>query len=123
MSWRPKQPCTWPGCGQLTDHGRCEQHRRQFEREQQRRDNDETREFYNSRPWRQCSKQHLQDEPLCRICQAEGRLEAAVMTDHIVPIKDGGDRRNSRNLQSLCASCHSRKSAGEGSRFGRRAAT
>jgi len=119
MPWKPKKPCTWPGCPELTDRGRCEEHRKQAAQEYDRsRCDDEMRRFYNSRAWRRVSKLHIQDESLCRACMAEGRLVPAVMTDHIAPIKQGGDRWDERNLQSLCQSCHSRKSAEEGSRFG-----
>ncbi|MBF0421907.1 MAG: HNH endonuclease [Magnetococcales bacterium] len=38
---------------------------------------------------------------------------AAVVADHITPIKSGGDRYSQDNLQSLCLSCHSRKTAVE----------
>ena len=116
VPWKSKQPCTHSGCGNLTDSGRCKEHRQEAAQAyERRRSDDETRRFYNSRSWRRASKLHLVDEPLCRLCGA-----IAVMTDHILPIKNGGERWDEKNWQSLCASCHSRKSAEEGSRFGRR---
>ena len=119
MPWAPMRPCTWPGCSVLTSGGRCEKHKRQGQREyDSTRSADPTRHFYNSRAWRRASKVHLSQEPLCRECMKKGQLAAAVMTDHIVPIKAGGDRWGRDNLQSLCRSCHSRKSAEEGSRWG-----
>lgn len=42
---------------------------------------------------------------------------AAKHVDHIVPLKDGGTHAFS-NLQSLCRSCHSRKTALEDGRWG-----
>lgn len=33
----------------------------------------------------------LSDEPLCRYCRAEGRVEAAMVVDHIVALSLGGD--------------------------------
>jgi 5-methylcytosine-specific restriction protein A len=38
-------------------------------------------------------------------------------TDHIVPVSAGGDDDRA-NLQALCASCHSRKTATEDGGFG-----
>jgi len=38
---------------------------------------------------------------------------AAVVADHIKPIKDGGERFDWVNLQGLCISCHNRKTARE----------
>ncbi len=55
----------------------------------------------------------LRDKPLCTACQALGRLFAAKVVDHIVPIKDGGARFDRANLQPLCVACHNRKTARE----------
>ena len=120
MPWKNKRPCTHPGCGNLTDSGKCEKHRKQAAQEYERGRSDEMRRFYNSREWRRASKLHLAKEPLCRLCAAEGRFVEAVMTDHIIPIKRGGNPWDESNWQSLCASCHSSKSAEEGSRFSRK---
>jgi 5-methylcytosine-specific restriction protein A len=50
------------------------------------------------------------------ICEADGCNEPATDADHIERISDGGPRLDSGNLQSLCHSCHSRKTAHEGRR-------
>jgi 5-methylcytosine-specific restriction protein A len=49
----------------------------------------------------------LRGEPLCRRCG-----EAASQVDHIVPLRKGGTN-SEENLQSLCHSCHSRKTITE----------
>jgi 5-methylcytosine-specific restriction protein A len=54
--------------------------------------------------WEKVRRMHLANEPLCRMC---GRL--ADLVDHIQPIRDGGERLDDANLQSLCRSCHDRK--------------
>ena len=56
---------------------------------------------------------HLADEPLCRECSRLGKLTPAAEVDHIVRISDGGARLDDANLQSLCKSCHSRKTLAE----------
>lgn len=54
------------------------------------------------------------EEPLCRYCLRQGRVEAATCVDHIVPISQAPDLRLVRsNLQALCASCHTRKTRAE----------
>ena len=35
----------------------------------------------------------------------------AVMVDHIIELKDGGDRLSEENAQSLCWKCHGIKTA------------
>ena len=48
-------------------------------------------------------------------CLSEGRYTPAKIVDHIIPIKMGGKTLDESNLQSLCWSCHSKKSNNEGS--------
>lgn len=67
--------------------------------------------------WLHARKQHLNQHPFCAECLKAGKRTRATMVDHIVPIKQGGERFAPSNLQSLCWSCHSRKSAQEGSRW------
>lgn len=104
--------------------GYCESHtkanyRRQYD--QRRASGVADDAWYRSTPWRKVSALQRKEEPLCRECLRVGVLTPATLVDHIVPIKDGGARLDSANLQSLCDACHSRKSASEGSRWGERA--
>ena len=48
----------------------------------------------------------------CVMCGKAGRLEC----DHILPLQLGGDPWDMENLQTLCRSCHIRKTAGENRR-------
>lgn len=50
-------------------------------------------------------KARLAREPLCRICDDEGRVTAATVPDHIKPLALGGEDVES-NIRCLCASCH-----------------
>ena len=58
----------------------------------------------------------LREHPLCGVCAARGRVVPAVVVDHAVPLKDGGARFDAAGLQSLCISCHNRKTARETAR-------
>jgi len=54
----------------------------------------------------------LNEEPLCRMCLAEGRVSASVVVDHIKPLSQGGsDDRG--NKQGLCDPCHDAKTKAE----------
>jgi 5-methylcytosine-specific restriction endonuclease McrA len=71
--------------------------------------------FYYTSEWKKARKEFLLEHPICVCC---GR--PAVIVDHVVPIKDGGDPLEPSNLQALCWSCHSRKSIEDGSRYRRK---
>lgn len=63
----------------------------------------------------QIRRQYVLDrDPVCRICGTSPSEEV----DHIIPRARGGSDR-SENLQGLCKSCHSRKTASEDGGFGR----
>jgi 5-methylcytosine-specific restriction protein A len=54
----------------------------------------------------------LRDNPLCVECEAQGRVTAATVPDHVIPLWKGG-RDDGGNLQSLCAACHDVKTKAE----------
>lgn len=70
--------------------------------------------------WRKVRASYLLRHPLCVVCGRAGRTVEAAEVDHIVPIANGGARLDERNLQALCHSCHSRKTARTDGGFGRR---
>lgn len=121
MPRKPKRPCSYPGCPKLVDGQYCVEHKRLTDKQynQYGRDNF-TKSFYKTPEWLYAKRQQLNAHPFCEECLKAGKRTKATMVDHIVPIKQGGDRFATSNLQSLCWSCHSRKSVAEGSRFGRR---
>lgn len=61
----------------------------------------------NSTAWRKLRASVLAGEPLCRDCNARGLLVEATDVDHI----SGPSDNSPENLQPLCHSCHSRKTA------------
>ncbi|MDE2901799.1 MAG: HNH endonuclease signature motif containing protein [Chloroflexota bacterium] len=61
--------------------------------------------------WRRIRDAVLAREPLCRHCAERGRVVAAVLVDHIIPLPEGTHRVD--NLQPLCTRCHAVKTAAE----------
>lgn len=51
----------------------------------------------------------LDDNPLCVMCQAKGKLRIATELDHIVALVNGGLDEGAK--QGLCHSCHADKTA------------
>lgn len=59
------------------------------------------------RRWQKVRIGYLLSHPLCKMCEAEGRIAAAEVVDHIKP--HGGDMElfwDSDNWQALCKSHH-----------------
>lgn len=70
--------------------------------------------LYDTPRWRALRLAQLRQEPCCRACAEKNRVTPATVADHIRPYRDGSDFFDATNLQSLCKSCHARKSAREG---------
>lgn len=99
----PLRLCLAPRCGSpATYRGRCRSHARDREAETH-----PNKSFYNSKRWLLTRRKQLFDHPLCA-CGA-----IATDVDHVTPIEEGGDKWDSTNLASLCASCHGRKTRAE----------
>ena len=90
---------------------------RQEERQQRAAARDVYRGSASSRGygarWRRLRRMQLNKAPMCVRCGS-----AATEVDHITPRAAGGSDAFD-NLQSMCKSCHSRKTAGEDGGFGR----
>ena len=115
MPWKPKKACKHPGCPNLSDQTYCEAHRAEPSRRYNRSDRDmELQRFYNSTAWKNLRRLKLQRNPVCEICFAGGRMADATIVDHIKSLKDCyAARLDMDNLQSVCLSCHSRKTRKE----------
>jgi len=60
---------------------------------------------YKTYEWRRYSEQYRRDNPECAAC---GNTDKTHL-DHIIPVSSGGAMWDTRNHQTLCNSCHSRK--------------
>jgi 5-methylcytosine-specific restriction protein A len=111
MPLKPKSPCRYPGCPNVSDGAYCEKHRKAANREYNAFTRDrEAHTFYGSPEWRRLRKLKLRQTPYCEECYRQGRMTAARMCDHILPAREYPSRRlDVTNLQSLCLPCHRAK--------------
>ncbi|MFQ5535468.1 MAG: HNH endonuclease [Sphingomonadales bacterium] len=84
--------------------------RRQADRARRERDG---KRFHSTGEWQRLRAMVLRQEPRCRPCRRAGRLTVATEVDHVTPIGQGGDKRDRRNLQSICRDCHIAKTSAE----------
>ena len=117
MPRKPKRPCSYPGCPELTSERYCSKHRKEIDNKYDKTSRP-FKKLYNSR-WRNLRKQFLKEHPLCEECKREGVVTAAEVVDHIIPHK-GNEKLfwDESNWQSLCKHHHDVKTAKEDGRFG-----
>lgn len=123
MAVKPLRPCRHPGCCELVSDGYCETHKPK--RTDQRSEEAKAwRWMYATRKWREeLRPAQLLREPFCRECARRGRRTRATDVDHVVDHKGDWARFcDEGNLESLCHSCHSRKTAAEMGQNRRRSA-
>lgn len=75
----------------------------------------ERMKVYNSARWRELRRIKLADNPICELCEAEGRTTLATDVHHKQSFMDFLDPETRKvmaysygNLMSLCDECHSR---------------
>lgn len=113
MALKPLRPCRHPGCYVLVRDGYCPAHQPRSDRRSE--ESKSWRWMYATDEWRlDLRPTQLLREPFCRECARRGLRVKATDVDHIVDHKgDWGRFRDRDNLESLCHSCHSRKTARE----------
>jgi 5-methylcytosine-specific restriction enzyme A len=97
----PRKPCNRFPCPELQP---CKVHTKTLHDAQRGTANSRG---YNYR-WQQYTKHYLRKNPLCAMCQREGRVEAATLVDHIIPVQSADDPLfwDPKNHWGLSRRCH-----------------
>ena len=119
MPYKPKLPCSYPGCPELTDGRFCEQHAKEESRRYEKYDRDPAMRKRYGRAWKRIRDRYISIHPLCEQCEMEDRITPAEEVHHILPLSQGGTHAE-ENLMALCKSCHSRITAEMGDRWSRK---
>lgn len=107
MPRKPKHPCAYPGCPNLTDGEYCERHRKQARREYDRYERAADVNKKYGRAWQRIRARYATAHPLCEQCLKEGRITPVEEVHHVLPVSKGGTHAED-NLMSLCRSCHNK---------------
>lgn len=113
----PRKACTVSGClGYAEVIGRCRAHASPILASRERaRESEAGRAWYHTTRWRALRARVLAKSPTCVECMArENRAVPATDVDHIQAHRGDLQRFwDAKNLQTLCAPCHNRKTAME----------
>jgi hypothetical protein len=115
------KPCRVNNCPKYaTDHGYCGDHQNKHRppdpQQQRKRElawNRPGHHLYNTSRWQRLRASVLIQEPLCRLCVADGVVCLATEVDHIEPHRGEEVKFWSGPFQPLCRSHHNQKSATE----------
>ena len=119
MPKKPKRPCSYPGCPNLTDGQYCEEHEAIARKRYNKygRPADSNRKY--GRAWKRIRDRYASRHPFCEECQRKGLLRPVEEVHHKVPLSEGGTHDES-NLVSLCKECHARIHAKRGDRWNKK---
>ncbi len=107
MPSRPPHPCSYHGCTNLVTTSRCADHQRP-EVDVYHHDK-AIKQLYNSNQWARIRTNQLTKEPWCAICLQKNMRTFATDVDHITPHRGDSARFFDGPFQSLCHSCHTKK--------------
>ena len=113
---KPKRPCSFPGCPELTDGRFCDEHAKQEAQRYERYGRDPVVKKRYGRTWKHIRDRYIKAHPLCARCAKDEKVTLAEEVHHIKPLAHGGTN-DEDNLMSLCKSCHSLITAVTGDRW------
>ena len=84
MPSKPKRPCSYPGCPNLTDKQYCPDHEAVVRRNYNKYERaPEVNKTYG-RAWKRIRDRYVAAHPLCEMCQREGRLVPVEEVHHMI---------------------------------------
>lgn len=109
MPYKPKRPCSYPGCSLFAEVGQqyCPEHLKKANKLYNQYERDPSHNKRYGRAWKRIRDRYIKSYPLCEECERQDRLTPAEEVHHIIPLNQGGTH-DRENLMSLCQSCHNK---------------
>ena len=102
--------CSHPRCSAIVRTKYCDEHKH-IQSDVLRDTRGTTSEQGYGTTWQKVRKIHLFKNPLCEVCKQQGIVKPANEVHHKNALRNGGTNEVD-NLQSLCKSCHSKRTRG-----------
>lgn len=119
MPRKPKHPCGFPGCKELTDRRYCPEHEKIANQQYEKYGRNPATKKRYGRAWHRIRTAYAAEHPFCEECLKNGVLTPTDQIHHILPLAEGGSHARD-NLMALCTSCHSRLHAQRGDRWNKK---
>ena len=118
MPRKPKRPCSYPGCPNLTDGRYCPEHQQKVNSNYEKYGRDKKTKRRYGRAWKRIRDKYASEHPFCELCFERGIIVETEEIHQKKPLSEGGTHDRS-NLIALCKSCHSSIHAHRGDYWGR----
>ena len=91
MPRKPKRPCSFPGCPNLTDGRYCEKHQKIIDKRYEKYERSPVSKKRYGRTWKKIRDAYVASHPLCELCLKNGRYVVAEEVHHKKPLAEGAD--------------------------------
>ena len=105
MPRKPKRPCAFPGCPNLTDRLYCSEHEKAARQKYDKFERSPDINKKYGRAWKRIRDSYVKTHPFCEVCFEKGVRVEVEEVHHNKPLSEGGTHDRS-NLISLCKACH-----------------
>ena len=84
MPHKPKKPCAYPNCPNLTDGTYCEEHKKTVREAYDKYSRLESYKKKYGHEWVKIRARYVSEHPLCEMCLKEGRYKPMEEVHHIL---------------------------------------
>ena len=103
MPRKPKKPCGYPGCPNLTEGRYCKEHEKQMNQSYEKYGRDKAARRRYGRAWKRIRDSYVKEHPFCEICFEKGILVPVDEVHHKLPLSEV---EHMRGLTSLLYVSH-----------------
>ena len=88
MPSKPKKPCAYPGCPNLTDGRYCPEHQQKVNSNYEKYGRDKATKKRYGRAWKRIRDKYAAEHPFCELCFDRGIIVPTEEIHHKKPLSD-----------------------------------